>query len=177
LKVRIAEIEHTFVNYPEVSARAVQLFIEGCPHGCCGCHNEGLQGFGSSYTKQTTVSDTAHELRVMNRRFLTKNKLVIMGGEPLSPNNRDFTLELLSKKEFDVTLYTGYTQLELIKAGLWGKLEGLISYLKVGRFDQTRWQASGKTSDYFQLASSNQELYNSDLELISYKGRYEFVRN
>lgn len=71
--------------------------------------------------------------------------------------------------DFDICIYTGALIDEVKKLNLSG-----FKFIKCGVFDKTKFIGSKKTDDYIQFATSNQELYNEFLELISHDGIYYF---
>lgn len=95
----------------------------------------------------------------------------MLGGDPLYPKNLEFVKELLIKlgDEFDFCVYTGYdpdyVKLNNVKN---------FKYLKTGLYNEHFKQQSVKTDEYFQLASSNQEIYDKDFVLLTDGGRMYF---
>ena len=71
--------------------------------------------------------------------------------------------------DFDICIYTGALIDEVKKLNLSG-----FKFIKCGVFDKTKFIGSKKTDEYIQFATSNQELYNEFLELISHDGIYYF---
>ena len=94
-----------------------------------------------------------------------------MGGDPLFSKNIDFTRELLelTKNEFDICLYTGESVEFVKKYNIRN-----FKYLKCGWYNENLKQESLKTNTYFQLASTNQCLYDSNYNILSKNGRYYY---
>ena len=93
------------------------IFISGCDLHCPGCHNPAQQdyNFGEIYTLDTTKELIA---------ALTENNvhrdLCIMGGEPLSPRNREgvamMIMDILHElPDTKILVWTGYTYEELLQ--------------------------------------------------------------
>ena len=87
----------------------VSLFVSGCPHRCPGCFNDKLWDYeaGSPYTFAEELSI----LKAAEPGYIAG--LSILGGEPLSPQNRQEVLALCKafKERYPdktVWLYTGY---------------------------------------------------------------------
>ena len=166
-------IDHiTFLDYPEPTGHAVTVYFTGCSNGCYNCHNPQLQQTGKVYN-QLYYDEFLARLKEVLRRASTK-KVVLMGGDPLFEQNREFTKYLIEQNCKDILfcVYTGYDWLE---AKNWTKG---AEYIKTGRYEEAHKQTSEKTSDYMQFASSNQELYKQfvgdEYMKISNNGRVNF---
>lgn len=162
----------TFLDYPEPTGHAVTIYFTGCGMNCRNCQNPQLQRKGK-VQDQLYYDEFVLLLKEVARRACTK-KIVLMGGDPLDPQNREFTQYLLNDKgnEFSFCVYTGYSWLE---AKGWTKG---AKYVKAGNFREDLHQISEKTADHMQFASSNQELYKQFLGdeymKISNNGRVNF---
>lgn len=172
---KLTKVIHPFTlntdAYPSED-NAVLIYFLGCTHGCVDCNKENLQdsNYTSKYTKTFPM-----------KRFYTKvkeacednntSKVIFSGGDPLSRVNRDFTREFLSnyKKDFDVCIYTGYDIDYVKKIGI-----SNFEFVKCGLYEVDKKQGVCKTDEYIQLASTNQTLYNSNFELLSEDGIYNF---
>ena len=159
-KKYFVELEETFLDYPSPEGTAVIFFLSGCIHHCPGCQNPELQ-------RPMEYEESAEELSKRITEFAKRcctNKVVISGGDPLSPNNIEYTKSILNNlgKTFDICIYTGYNY-EDVKSFC---LDG-YKYIKCGKFDTTQKQRSYKTDEKMQFASPNQELYQfgSDISL------------
>lgn len=79
------------------------VFLQGCSCGCPGCHNKSFQkhGEGIEYSIEKLV-----DYIVVNCR---NRKLTISGGEPMEQVEQlSELIYLLSKKDFEICLYTSY---------------------------------------------------------------------
>lgn len=165
----VSEISLGFVDYPDPKEWSLNLFIYGCDHFCHNCSNPELWNMGPGIL----TSPRASLIRIceVSKKNRT-NKVCLLGGDPLYFKNREFTSELLlllESNHFDVCLFTGYP-VEFVKRL---KISG-FKFLKTGKYEYELRCISEKTDKYFQLASTNQELYDSEFNLLSVKGRYYF---
>ena len=108
--IRIADIKPNDVVDGE--GICVSVWLQGCPHHCKGCHNPETWNFngGIEYEQDMLIFQIIKLLKKNN----IKRDLSILGGEPLCPENREFTKNLAKtvKKEYnDIKIYcwTGYT--------------------------------------------------------------------
>ena len=158
-------VQSTFLEYPDNSSIATIFYFSGCDRNCEGCQNTSL--------KEYTPLDEKEVLNgiVNYSRRLKTNKVVLCGGDPLYKKNIDLTRKILYNlgNDFDICIYTGALIDEVKKLNLSG-----FKFIKCGVFDKTKFIGSKKTDDYIQFATSNQELYNEFLELISHDGIYYF---
>ena len=158
-------VQSTFLEYPDNSSIASIFYFSGCDRNCEGCQNTSL--------KEYTPLDEKEVLSgiVNYSRRLKTNKVVLCGGDPLYKKNIDLTRKILYNlgNDFDICIYTGALIDEVKKLNLSG-----FKFIKCGVFDKTKFIGSKKTDDYIQFATSNQELYNEFLELISHDGIYYF---
>lgn len=158
-------VQSTFLEYPDNSSIASIFYFSGCDRNCEGCQNTSL--------KEYTPLDEKEVLSgiVNYSRRLKTNKVVLCGGDPLYKKNLDLTRKILYNlgNDFDICIYTGALIDEVKKLNLSG-----FKFIKCGVFDKTKFIGSKKTDDYIQFATSNQELYNEFLELISHDGIYYF---
>lgn len=161
----------TFLDYPEPTGHAVSIFFTGCSLNCKDCQNPLLQKRGKVY-EQYYYDEFVAQLREVLQRAST-DKVVLMGGDPLYIQNREFTRYLINKeKDLKFCVYTGFDW-ELAKRWTSG-----ARYIKCGRYMEELKQKSEKTGDYMQFASSNQELYKQfigdEYMKISNNGRVNF---
>lgn len=161
----------TFLDYPEKGGHALTIFFSGCDWNCRGCQNKQLQDLGVvkdciPYSEFVSIlKETCLRLRT--------NNVVLMGGDPLHPQNREFTKKLIDelKDEYNFCVYTGYIIAYAVPWAFGAK------YIKTNGYDERLSQKSEKTSEYFQLASSNQQVFkftNNKYEEISKNGRIYF---
>lgn len=86
------------------------VFVQGCPHGCEGCHNPQTHDFKGGY-----ISDTDELLReILNNPLL--DGVTFSGGEPFC---QSAPLAALAKgvkaAGLNVACYTGYTFEKLLE--------------------------------------------------------------
>lgn len=158
-------VQSTFLEYPDNSSIATIFYFSGCDRNCEGCQNTSLKEYIPLDEKEV-LSDIVN----YSKRLKT-NKVVLCGGDPLYKKNLDLTRKILYNlgNDFDICIYTGALIDEVKKLNLSG-----FKFIKCGVFDKTKFIGSKKTDDYIQFATSNQELYNEFLELISHDGIYYF---
>lgn len=158
-------VQSTFLEYPDNSSIATIFYFSGCDRNCEGCQNTSLKDYKSLDEKEVLSGIVNYSKR------LKTNKVVLCGGDPLYKKNLDLTRKILYNlgNDFDICIYTGALIDEVKKLNLNG-----FKFIKCGVFDKTKFIGSKKTDDYIQFATSNQELYNEFLELISHDGIYYF---
>ena len=158
-------VQSTFLEYPDNSSIATIFYFSGCDRSCDGCQNTSLKEYTPLDEKKVLSGIVNYSKR------LKTNKVVLCGGDPLYKKNIDLTRKILYNlgKDFDICIYTGALIDEVKKLNLSG-----FKFIKCGVFDKTKFIGSKKTDDYIQFATSNQELYNEFLELISHDGIYYF---
>jgi organic radical activating enzyme len=161
----------TFLDYPDPEAHAFIIYCMGCNNLCVGCQNPV---FGDHDYGKETVRLTQNELHTLclqlNEKYRT-NKVIFSGGDPLFSKNLDFVKLFLKeyKDEFDFCVYTGF-EVDYVRKN---EVSG-FRFIKCGRFEMKNQLISCKTDKYIQFASSNQNLYDSNLNLISTNGRFTF---
>lgn len=100
-------VEESIVDGPGI--RFV-VFVQGCPHGCKGCHNPATHPFG--------VGDDVPIDRIYE--MIRSNPLVkgvtFSGGEPFCQAGALARLgERLRKDRYDIFIYSGFTLDTLLK--------------------------------------------------------------
>ena len=169
------QLEETFLDYPSPDDSAVILFLPGCSHNCLGCQNPKLQELHEEWTYEEEQEILQNLQRLCFR--CDTNKIVLSGGDPLSPCNRNLTIhicELLGKNpvyKYDICIYTGYDIEEVKEMGLSG-----FEFIKCGKFDAHSMRESKKTDDYIQFVNTTQNLFDKDFNQISKNGRYYFTK-
>ena len=169
------QLEETFLDYPSPDDSAVILFLPGCSHNCLGCQNPKLQELHEEWTYEEEQEVLQNLQRLCFR--CDTNKIVLSGGDPLSPCNRNLTIhicELLGKNpvyKYDICIYTGYDIEEVKEMGLSG-----FEFIKCGKFDAHSMRESKKTDDYIQFVNTTQNLFDKDFNQISVDGRYYFSK-
>lgn len=153
------------MEYPDNSSIAVIFYCGGCDRNCQGCHNTDLQKFIKFDHKKII-----QEIKNYCKRVKT-NKIVLCGGDPLFHRNLSLTKEILwnLKSDYDICIYTGATIKEVKDLRVKG-----FKYIKCGVFDLTKFVGAAKTDEYMQFATTNQELYDENLNLLSKDGKYYF---
>lgn len=171
----ILPLTTSFLDYPDNHSLAVVVYFAGCTHNCSGCINPELQNFEYEKAEKVTWNNrwalkTSIQLACKSNHT---NKIVLTGGDCLHPDNYKFTQYLLKSlsKNYDFCIYTGYTLYDFLKREI---NPNRAKFIKCGKYDETQKQQSRKTDDYIQLASKNQEIYDSDYNLLSEDGRMYF---
>jgi organic radical activating enzyme len=176
MEVNIAEIGFSFQDYPDNKLEgALIVYMSGCSNSCFGCHNLDLKN--PNYGEAFSIEKLEQRLIKESIRYNNCNRIVLMGGDPFFKKNINFTIQFIKQIEFNITLYTGHTFLELLDAEILNKIKGNFEYLKTGRYDNTKRKVPEKTKKYFQLASSNQEIYDTNFNLLTTNGRLKFEKH
>ena len=159
-------VSESFLDYPDNSSLSIVFYMPGCDRDCVGCHNSNLRDF-AGFQYNDIIINSLYELCMSSK----VNTLCLQGGDPLYKYNLEFTKELLLKlgSKLNICIYTGATIDEVRKLNLQG-----FKFIKCGIFDKTKYIGSKKTDNYIQFATSNQELYNEDLNLVSKDGIFYF---
>lgn len=159
---------HSFLDYPE-NDDCFTVFFTGCLHNCENCQNKELQKTGLVY-EEIEYKKFVDLIKKISKRLNTKN-IVLQGGDPLHPQNRNFVKKLIFdlKEDYDFCIYTGYCFDEI------KEYVRDCKYVITEKFDMSKFITPEKTDDYFQLASSNQKIYKNN-KLISEKGKIYFEK-
>ena len=82
-------LKNDFINGEGV---CVSVWVQGCPFRCKGCHNPQTWDFdeGIEVDEDALIDEV---LAALNANGILRN-LSILGGEPLAPQNRNFTNRL-----------------------------------------------------------------------------------
>ena len=132
-------VKNDFAAAPGIS---VTVFVQGCPHHCPGCFNmetwdpEGGEEFTDDLYQEISDAIVANNIQ---------RNLVIQGGEPLCPDNLNFTLSIIEfvlnqHPDIKVYIYTGYELNELMAMKYTDSYETLqkilnyLTWIKVGPF-------------------------------------------
>lgn len=84
------------------------VFVQGCPHGCPGCHNPGSHDFNGG-----TVRDIDSIFEEICTNPLLRG-VTFSGGEPFcQPGPLAKLAELVHSRGLDVMVYSGWTLEEL----------------------------------------------------------------
>jgi anaerobic ribonucleoside-triphosphate reductase activating protein len=164
------KISSTFMDYPDDESTSLVVYFTGCEHNCPNCQNKQFQDKDYIESKEVTIEELYNFLFDLSYKYKT-NKICFEGGDPLFKSNIDFVKQFLNiyGNVFDITIYTGY-DIYYVKEN---QIEG-FEFIKVGKYKEELKQESIKTDDYFQLASTNQQIYNRDFNLVSQDGRMYF---
>lgn len=88
------------------------VFVQGCPHGCPGCHNPKTHDFEGGY-----LADTAEIIDQLGRNPLVRG-VTLTGGEPMmQPEALLEVARAASGKGLSVWCYTGFTLEQLLAEG------------------------------------------------------------
>lgn len=161
----------SFLDYFDNENVCTSIYMVGCEHNCKNCHNKELQDFNTSLAIDMSVNDIVTKVEE-NCQRLYSQCVSIMGGEPLHPKNIFYTKWLLSNltsNGYSITLYTGYDINYVRHNGVRN-----FTFIKTGKYDENVKQESIKTDKYIQLASKNQQIFDSDYNLLSNNGRMYF---
>jgi anaerobic ribonucleoside-triphosphate reductase activating protein len=164
--------ETTFLDYPDPDNIAVIVIMSGCTHNCLGCQNPTLQELHPDFDLTFSDQIIAH-IKNQCRRNET-NKIVLSGGDPLNPCNRNLTIRIceeLGNNGYEICIYTGYTIEEVKEMNLSG-----FTFIKCGRFDKDSMQKSEKTDKYIQFVNTTQNLFDKNFNQLSVDGRYYFSK-
>lgn len=165
----LISFDTTFLDYPDPTSLAVVVIMSGCEHHCLGCQNPILQKTHTAWT-EGEILGIIEVLQDKCKRNDT-NKIVLSGGDPLHPCNRDLSTSICSilGATHDICIYTGYSIEEVKSMSIRG-----FKYIKCGKYDKDNTQLSEKTDDYIQFVNKTQNLYNNNYEKLSSDGRFIF---
>ena len=86
------------------------VFVQGCPHGCPGCHNPGTHDVNGGY-----LSDTQEIIAQMGKNPFVRG-VTLSGGEPMLQSAALLEVAKAAKeKGMSVWCYTGFTLEALLK--------------------------------------------------------------
>lgn len=161
----------TFIDYPTADDWAVIFYFAGCCNNCSNCQNRELQN--PDYKGGIIIQDEEGLYNLVKEicKKQDTTKIVLSGGDPLYPANREIVKNFLNKygSLYDICIYTGYSIDDVKEFGIQN-----FKFIKCGRYDETRKQISEKTEDHIQLASTNQNFYNAKYEQLSQNGILKF---
>ncbi len=169
-----------FTDYPDSSKMCVSVHFAGCEFNCPECHNPDLQDpdyapeSWTPYDTCLTVIDNIVDYCKRNRT----NNVALMGGDPLHSSNIENSAIISSAlihMGFNVLLYTGYSFKSILRNTPERFRLPKFTLLKTGIYSKDTSQVSGLTDDTFTLSSTNQEMYDSDLNLLSEDGIYKYI--
>lgn len=148
MQIRLAGVEpESIVDGP---GYRLAVFVQGCPHGCPGCHNPKTHDVNGGY-----IADTAQIIEKMGQNPLVRG-VTLTGGEPMmQPEPLCEIAQAAREKGMNVWCYTGYTLETLLKEGRADRMRllGLIDVLVDGPY-----LAHERSLDLLYCGSRNQRL-------------------
>lgn len=158
-------ITETFLEYPDNSSIAVIFYCGGCDRDCPGCHNTELQNF-IKFDSEQVIKELVEYCKRLNT-----NKIVLCGGDPLYCKNIPLTKDILNSlgSNYDICIYTGASIDEVKAIDIHG-----FKFVKCGMFLANMFVGATKTDEYMRFATTNQQLYDSNFNLLSKDGIYYF---
>ena len=148
MEIRLAGIEpESIVDGP---GYRLAVFVQGCPHGCPGCHNPGTHDPAGGY-----LSDTAEIIAQLGKNPLVRG-VTLTGGEPMMQAAALCEVaEAAREKGLSVWCYTGYTLEVLARENNPDRMRllGLVDVLVDGPYI-----AHERSLDLLYCGSKNQRL-------------------
>lgn len=113
---------------------AVSLWVQGCPHACDGCFNSETWNLSGG-----EIFDDEAEKRLfeaLSSKYVTT--FSVLGGEPLSPQNAESVLNIISKvkslyPDMTIMIWTGYEFDDINKYDL-----SNVDYIIDGRYEKDK---------------------------------------
>lgn len=179
--MRITGIDTTWLDYPDNESLAVIIYFSGCGHACPGCQNKKYQNYRNDESRSISLEELRNIILEECDRNRT-DKVVFSGGDPLFELNRDEVIILIDNlkdcSNVDICVYTGYN-IEDVK-GFYesDSFKGFLrpDFFKCGKYlEEFKRPAWGKTNEKMDWATSNQNLYDGDFNLLSPAGQYIFA--
>lgn len=102
MQIRLAGVEgESIVDGP---GYRLAVFVQGCPHGCPGCHNPGTHDFAGGY-----LADTQEIIAQLGANPLVRG-VTLSGGEPMMQAAALCEVALSARERgLSVWCYTGFT--------------------------------------------------------------------
>ena len=129
MQIRLAGIEpESIVDGP---GYRLAVFVQGCPHGCPGCHNPRTHDFSGG-----TLRDTDEIIALLGKDPLVRG-VTLTGGEPMMQAAALCEVAGAARAQgMNVWCYTGYTLEELLAQGDSDRMRllGLVDVLVDGRY-------------------------------------------
>ena len=105
----------------------ISLFVQGCHFHCKNCFNQSTWDFNGG---EEFTSDIKQKMfKLLDKPYVTR--ISILGGEPLSPPNRQEVIDLCKeiKQIFSnkiIWLYTGYLKEDIDDSGVLDYIDVLV---------------------------------------------------
>lgn len=176
-------LQETLLDYPDNESNAVAVIMPGCIHNCKGCQSPHLcVPIIDDLTAKIIDSEDTYNTFINHTlpTFLNKantNKIVLSGGDCLSPRNRSLTGKMLMSflindiyNKIDICIYTGYDIDEVKEM----HLPKAFKFIKCGKYIKELARDSKKTDRHLILASSNQDWYDENYQKLSNQGILTF---
>lgn len=148
MEIRLAGIEpESIVDGP---GYRLAVFVQGCPHGCPGCHNPGTHDPAGG-----RLSDTAEIIARLGKNPLVRG-VTLTGGEPMMQAAALCEVAAAARqKGLSVWCYTGYTLEALDRENNPDRMRllGLVDVLVDGPYI-----ARERSLDLLYCGSKNQRL-------------------
>ena len=148
MEIRLAGIEpESIVDGP---GYRLAVFVQGCPHGCPGCHNPGTHDPAGG-----RLSDTAEIIAQLGKNPLVRG-VTLTGGEPMMQAAALCEVAAAARqKGLSVWCYTGYTLEALARENNPDRMRllGLVDVLVDGPYI-----AHERSLDLLYCGSRNQRL-------------------
>ena len=159
----------TSIGADGLGVPTVSVFLSGCDKKqrtgkyCDGCHNLSLKDDGiGHYLDIETVERIVNEKISFQKALFGECELAIIGGEPLSELNRNFSIELAKRIDVNTIVFT------------WREIEDLKNEkIDISHFNRI---VCGEfrddlNNDGYILGSTNQYLIDSEFKIIiKYEG-------
>lgn len=149
-----------FVNGEGV---CVSLWTAGCPHRCPGCFNSEMWDYDNGKTVPNDIKGQI--VKAISANGIQRN-FSVLGGEPLSPQNREFVNDMIkivrsAYPHIKIYLWSGYTYQELLDFNdkNINSILSQINFLIDGRFEQDKKDLTLKLR-----GSSNQNIIELNKE-------------
>ena len=157
MQIRLAGVEpESIVDGP---GYRLAVFVQGCPHGCPGCHNPQTHDMNGGY-----IGDTAQIIEKMGLNPLVRG-VTLTGGEPMmQPEPLCEIAQAAKARGMSVWCYTGYTLETLLSEGRADRMRllGLIDVLVDGPY-----LSHERSLDLLYRGSRNQRLIDMPATLAS----------
>ena len=149
-----------FVNGEGV---CVSLWTAGCPHRCPGCFNSEIWDYDNGKTVPNDIKGQI--VKAISANGIQRN-FSVLGGEPLSPQNREFVNDIIkivrsAYPHIKIYLWSGYAYQELLDFNdkNINSILSQINFLIDGRFEQDKKDLTLKLR-----GSSNQNIIELNKE-------------